>query len=102
MKRWGGGIPLLLSGPGAERLIASESTDEQLQMYGLEDPKMKIDLTLENEDTINIEVGDRTPDGQACYIKLVKSNDVYTVHYTWYEVLERLVLEPPYPESKNE
>jgi len=102
MKRWGGGIPLLLSGPGAERLIASDSTDEQLRMYGLEDPKMKIDLTLENEDTINIEVGDSTPDGQACYIKLVKSNDVYTVHYTWYEVLERLVLEPPYPESKDE
>jgi hypothetical protein len=28
MKRWGGGIPLLLSGPGAERLITSEATDK--------------------------------------------------------------------------
>ncbi len=101
MKRWGGGIPLLLSGPGAERLITSESTDEQLEIYGLKDPKMKIDLVLENEDTINIAVGDNTPDGQASYVKLVDSRDVYTVHHTWYEVLERLVLEPPYPEPEE-
>ena len=28
MKRWGGGIPLLLSGPGAERLITADSTSD--------------------------------------------------------------------------
>ena len=97
MKRWGGGIPLLLSGPGAERPIANNATSEELKKYRLNDPRMNIDLTLENKDTINIVVGDSTPDGQAYYIKLVQSKDVFTVHYTWYEVLERLVLEPPYP-----
>lgn len=101
MQRWGGGIPLLLSGPGAERTIAVNATDEQLEMYGLKDPKMKIDLTLENEHTINIEVGDRTPAGQARYVKLVDSRDVYSVHHTWYDVLARLVLEPPYPEPEE-
>ena len=101
MKRWGGGIPLLLSGPGAERIIADNATDEQLEMYGLVDPKMRIDLTLENEDNINIEVGDSILTGQARYVKLIDSGDVYTVHYTWYEVLERLVLEPPYPEQQE-
>ena len=101
MKRWGGGIALLLSGPGAERPITDNATDEQIETYGLKDPKMKIDLTLENEDTVNIEVGDSTLDGQAYYIKLVNSKDIYTVHYTWYEVLERLVLEPPYPEPEG-
>ena len=100
-KRWGGGVPLILSGPGAERLIAENATDEQLEMYGLKDPQMKINLTLENEHTISIEVGDRTLNGQAYYIKLIDSRDVYTVDYTWYDVLERLVLEPPYPEPEE-
>ncbi len=102
MQRWGGGIPLLLSGTGAERISTEEATDEQLKMYSLKDPKMKIDLTLENEHTINIEVGDLIPDGQARYVKLVDSRDVYSVHYTWYDVLERLVLEPPYPDPEEE
>ena len=35
MKRWGGGIPLLLSGPGAERLIADNASDEKLGIFGL-------------------------------------------------------------------
>ena len=102
MARWGGGIPLLLSGPGAERLIADDSTAEELARYGLQNPNMTINLTLENEDSITIDVGDRTPDGQAYYVKLTESRDVYTVHHTWYDVLERLVLDPPYPETGEE
>ena len=98
MRRWGGGIPLLLSGPGANRLIAEEATDEQLKVYGLDDPKMRMALTLDNGDTINIEVGDRTPDQKSYYIKHVGSRKIFTVDYTWYDVLERLVLAPPYPE----
>ena len=97
MKRWGGGIPLLLSGPAANRHITENATDEQLSIYGLDDPQMRIQLTLENEDSINIEVGERTPDHQAYYIKLRNSRDLYTVDYTWYNVLERLVLAPPIP-----
>jgi len=101
MKRWGGGIPLLLSGPGAERLITSEATDKQLEIYGFKNPKMKMALILRNEDTINIEVGYRTLDGRAYYIKQLNSKAIYTVDHTWYDVLERLVLDPPYPESKE-
>ena len=97
MKRWGGGIPLLLSGPGANRAIAENATDEQLEIYGLKAPKMTMNLVLENEDSIDVEVGDRTLDGQAYYIKLIDSRAVYTVDFTWYDVLERLVLDPPYP-----
>jgi hypothetical protein len=101
MKRWGGGIPLLLSGPGAERLITSEATDKQLEIYGLKNPKMKVELILDNEETINIEIGDRTLNGQTYYIKQLNSKAVYTVDYTWYDVLERLVLDPPYPASEK-
>ena len=100
MKRWGGGIPLLLSGPGAERLIADNVSKKQLGIFGLIEPSMKIDLTLQNKKTIEIDVGDSTPDGQGFYVRLRKSQDVYTVHESWYHVIERLVLEPPFPVPK--
>ncbi len=94
--RWGGGIPLLLSGPGAERVIARNVTEEKLAEFGLTQPQMEITLTLEDGDIINITVGDRTPDGNTFYVRAPNSNDVCLVDYTWYEVLERLVKEPPY------
>jgi len=102
MKRWGGGIPLLLSGPGAERLITGEATEEQLEMYGFKNPKMEIALILRIEDTIKIEVGNRTLDGRAYYIKLLDSKTIYTVDHTWYDVLKRLVMDPPYPEPEKQ
>ena len=94
--RWGGGIPLLLSGPGAERIIAKNATEEKLAEFGLAQPQMEIILTLEDGDILNITVGDRTPDGDAFYVQDLDSNDVYLVVYNWYEVLERLLREPPY------
>jgi len=94
--RWGGGIPLLLSGPGAERVIARNATEEKLAEFGLTQPQMEITLTLEDGDILNITVGDRTPDGNTFYVRVPNSNDVCLVDYTWYEVLERLVKEPPY------
>jgi len=94
--RWGGGIPLLLSGPGIERVIAKNATEEKLAEFGLTQPQMGITLTLEDGDVLNIAVGDRTPDGDTFYVQVLGSNDVSLVDYTWYEVLERLVKEPPY------
>ena len=95
-ERWGGGIPLLLSGPGADRVIAENATDEKLAEFGLTQPRMKITLALENEDILNIIVGYSTPNGMNYYVQAPRSNDVATVDYTWYVVLERLVKEPPY------
>ena len=94
--RWGGGIELLLTGPGAERVIARNATEEKLAEFGLTQPQMEITLTLEDGDILNIAVGDRTPDENTFYVKVLDSNDVSLVDYTWYEVLERLVKEPPY------
>ena len=102
MDRWGGGIPLLLSGPGANRRISEGATDEQLEIYGLTNPAMRIDLTLQNGDTVNIELGDSTPDRQAYYIRLIDSRNIYTVDYTWHDVLKRLVTDPPYPKPDEE
>jgi hypothetical protein len=94
--RWGGGIELLLTGPGAERVIAINATEEKLAEFGLAQPQMEITLTIEGGDILNITVGNRTPDGSAFYVQVPDTNDVALVDYTWYEVLERLVKEPPY------
>ena len=92
--RWG--IEFLLTGPGAERVIAKDATEEKLAEFGLAQPQMEITLTLEDGNILNITVGDRTPDGINYYVQAPGTNDVALVDYTWYEVLERLVKEPPY------
>ena len=100
VERWGGGITLLLSGPGADRVICENATQEQLGEFGLLQPGLEITLTLADNTTLNITVGDSTPDGSNYYIRAPGTNAVATVVRSWYEVVERLVKEPPYaPES---
>ncbi len=100
-ERWGGGIPLILSGPAADRIIKEDATDEELARYGLDQPSMQITLTLSNGDTLEIDVGDSTPNGINYYVRAPNSNAVATVDYTWYGVLSNLVLDPPYAASEE-
>ncbi|MDP3879032.1 MAG: DUF4340 domain-containing protein [Dehalococcoidales bacterium] len=100
MARWGGGIPLLLSGPGTNRIIAENATDEKMTVFGLAQPRMEITLALTGGRTLNIPVGDSTPDGQAFYVQAPNTRDVALVDYTWFQVLERLVKDPPYPPAE--
>ena len=100
--RWGGGIPLILSGPGAERIIVRNATEEKLTEFGLTQPQMEITLTLEDETILHIIVGNSTPNGKTYYVQVTGSNDVALIDYTWYEVLERLVKEPPYTLSATD
>ena len=97
MERWGGGIPLILSGPGAERPIVKGATEDELAVFGFTQPIMLLTLTKEDGEIVRIEVGDEVPDGHAHYVRVADSNDIYIVDATWYNVLERLVLDPPYP-----
>ena len=100
--RWGGGIPLILSGPGVERIITRNATEEKLNEFGLTQPRMEITLTLQDETILHIAVGDSTPNEATYYVKVKDSNDVALVDYTWYEVLERLVKEPPYASTASD
>ena len=95
-ERWGGGIPLLLSGPGAYRMISENATEEQLTSFGLTQPQMDISLTLEDGTILNITVGDRAPVDSNFYVHVPGTKDIAMVDFTWYAVLERLVKEPPY------
>ena len=96
MQRWGGGIPLILSGPGATRIIAKDVPDSVLGEYGFTSPTVIINLKLNDGDEYHILVGDATPGGNDYYIKLKEENIVYTVDKSWYEVLSGLVTNPPY------
>ena len=96
MTRWGGGIPLILSGPGADRLLFQNATDANLAECGFNTPTISITLTLNDNKVYNIDVADQTPSGQAYYIRLADTRDIYTVDSSWYDVVARLVTDPPY------
>ncbi|MDD5287754.1 MAG: DUF4340 domain-containing protein [Dehalococcoidales bacterium] len=96
VQRWGGGIPLLLSGPGASRVISYDTTNDKLTEYGFDTPNLIATLTLDDESIYEAQVGDSNPDGTTYYVRLTDSRDVYTVDASWYEVLARIVTEPPY------
>ncbi len=100
--RWGGGIPLILSGPAADRAILRDASDEQLEIFGFTDLLMRLTLTRDNGGVVVIEIGDSVPDGHAYYVRVTDSGDVYTVDGTWYVVVERLVLDPPYRVEEEE
>ena len=97
LERWGGGIPLLLSGPRADRSLVKNATDAQLAEFGFTNPNMEITLSLKSGTVYNIELGDNTPGGNTYYVRLAESRDIYTVDYTWFNVISGLVTEPPYP-----
>jgi hypothetical protein len=101
-ERWGGGIPLLLSGPGADRVIAEDTTPEKLAEFGLANPQMIITLTMESGKVMTIYVGDSTPNNAFYYVQAPSTNDVALVDYTWYDILARLVNEPPYAPVEEE
>ncbi|MBI2918398.1 MAG: DUF4340 domain-containing protein [Chloroflexi bacterium] len=91
LERWGG-IPLLLSGPRSQRVLAQEAND--LSPYGLDSPQMVVKLGFGGQ-PLDILVGDRTPDGKGYYMQVRGYPGVYTVDYTWGDVIQRLVTEPP-------
>jgi hypothetical protein len=95
-QRWGGGIPLLLSGPGAQRLIFQDVTDAQLVEYGFNAPNLTATLTLSDGSIYEIQVGDSSPDGTNYYVRLTSNHDIYTVDKSWYEILSGIITEPPY------
>lgn len=100
--RWGGGIPLLLSGPAAERPITKDASDEQLEIYGFTPPLLVATLSRGEADTVIIEVGDPVPDGHAYYVRVSDSRNLYSVDASWFHVLARIVLDPPYPPPEED
>ncbi|MFH1485382.1 MAG: DUF4340 domain-containing protein [Chloroflexota bacterium] len=89
------GIRVLLSGPRSKRLIARDP--KNLGDYGLDKPDVEAVVGLSTGQVWRIKIGDKTPDGQACYVMFEGYDIVYLVDYTWYDELARFVNEPPIP-----
>ncbi len=102
VQRWGGGIPLLLSGPGIERIISENTSDEKLAEFGIAEPLMTVNLTLVDGYQMNILVGDIAPDGRSFYVLAPNTRDVALVDISWYEVIARLINKPPYVPVEEE
>jgi len=77
-------------------LITENLLPEQQSNYGLSKPRLLIAIGLANGNSIRLEVGDTTPGGKSSYIRLAGSTSVYTIDQSWCDVLETLVLDPPY------
>jgi hypothetical protein len=93
--RWGG-ITQLLGGPRSQRELKKAIDDPEL--YGLDDPQLSIRVRLRDDRELTVEMGDLTPDGGANYARQSGYEELYTVDYSWGEVMLRLVEEPPYPD----
>ena len=93
--RWGG-ITQLLGGPRSQRELRKSVDNPEL--YGLEEPELTITVRLRDDRQLTVEMGDLTPDGGANYARQTGYEELYTVDYSWGDVMTRLVEEPPYPE----
>ena len=99
--RWGG-VPTLLTGPAVStNLMKTEEDREKLgarASYGLDPVRAVITVTSANGQVFAVNIGDLTPTEDGYYISVEDPNDnLYIVHSSWVDVLERLLTEPPYP-----
>ena len=63
---------------------------------------MEVHLELLDGYEIDIKVGDQAPDGTSFYVLAPRTRDVALVDISWYEVIERLINEPPYAPVEDE
>ncbi len=95
-QKWGGGIPLLLSGPSANRVVDRAATVDKLTEYGiLPTPQMRVTLLLTDNKTMTIDVGDKTPNTANFYALAPGTNQVAIVDSSWYDVISGIVMHTP-------
>jgi hypothetical protein len=92
LKRWSG-IPLLLSGPRASRVLGT--TIENPAQYGLDPPETVIEITEETGLSYEFWLGNLTPDEGYSYMRLVGDSQLLTVPEVWARVVNCLVVSPP-------
>ena len=92
LDRWGG-VVLLLSGPGVERVL---SPTGGLHEFGLDSPG-RVSVGLAGGSRVEVRLGDETPDGRNVYTQLEGKSEVALVNEPWARVLRRLAAEPPLP-----
>jgi len=95
--RWGG-IVLLLSGPQTQRDFSTvRQTIDDPAEYGLDQPKLVVDVGLTADRTLQFRLGDTTTDGSFHYAQVVGFPQLFLIADAWGDVLTRLVTTPPVP-----
>ncbi len=94
LQRWGG-ITTLLGGPKTQRVLRPEIDDPV--KYGLDRPSLVISAVLRDGSNITLDIGSATANEGAHYARFVGNPQLVLVDSSWGNVLERLAVEPPYP-----
>ncbi|MAF52970.1 MAG: hypothetical protein CL694_08170 [Chloroflexi bacterium] len=96
--RWGG-IVLLVSGPKTKRDISEVRTIiEDPAEYGLDFPKLIVDVGLTAGRSIEFRLGADTPEGDFNYGQVSGFTQLFLIADSWGEVLARIANDPPIPE----
>lgn len=92
-----GGVPLLVSGPSADKnLSGSDAAMGDLASFGLAPPRTTVVLTPVRGEDIELLIGDLTPTEDGYYAKLVGDDTIYVTNATWVGVVDRLLTDPPF------
>lgn len=94
--RWGG-IPLLVSGPQSMRYIPNEELENDLSSYGLSDPLITIEITLENGSQFQSFLGEKDPAMNNYYGRFPESEGIFLIDSLWGDVISNLAIDPPIP-----
>ena len=101
VKRWGG-IPALVGGPSVIRDLSEEEEGFDLSVYGLDEPKGHIYISLKNGVRIDVEIGDGDPTSKGYYVKVADTKPLFIVTKEWVDVIMGLLSNPPYQAEDSE
>ena len=101
VQRWGG-IPALVGGPSVIRGLSEEEEGLDLSVYGLDEPKRHIYLSLKNGVRIDVEIGDDDPTNRGYYVKVADTKPLFIVTKEWVDVIMGLLGNPPYQAEDSE
>jgi len=101
VKRWGG-IPALVGGPSVIRDLSEEEEGFDLSVYGLDEPKGHIYISLKNGVRIDVEIGDDDPTSRGYYVKVADTKPLFIVTKEWVDVIMGLLSNPPYQSEDSE
>ena len=80
-QRWSTEVLVLLGGPAASRVFTV--SDGQFAVYGLEPPRLEVEMMLRGNRILQVFVGSVTPDGTNHYVRVDGRSDVALIPASW-------------------
>jgi hypothetical protein len=95
LNRWGG-FTFLLQGPLTSRFI--DDSEQNRSKFGLDEPTLSLQIELSDGSKVEVELGDKTPDGSYHYATVKGRTKIMAVDVSWGEVIQKLADIPPLPD----